>query len=348
MSSTNIKLHKNIRIAIIGPIIIDSKSSGGEGEKLYQKLSEEGYTTYKRSIHRKKILRLIDVVWFMITKSNKYDTIILLIFSGWSFILEYIAAIISKILNKKVIGVVHGGAFPQFYNIFPKISDHFFEKCDEIYTPSVYIKNFLLARGTYIEYLPNFIPLELFVKPQIDRIFNKRILWVRGFHDIYNPEMAIKMMAELIKLHPDSHLTMIGPDKGKMEDCIKLANYLQVENRINILGFVPNNELISHFHNADVYINTTRYESFGVALMEAAGTALPIVSTNVGEIPFLWNDSFNILLCDDGDFLKMSKHVSTLFEDTILRNKIAENGLELTRNYSWPIIKMEWNKILQK
>ena len=92
-------VNKQNRIAIIGPIIIDSKSSGGEGEKLYQKLKEEGYTVYKRSIHRGKFQRMINTLWFLLTKSKEYDTVILLLFSGKAFILEYISAILAKFLS---------------------------------------------------------------------------------------------------------------------------------------------------------------------------------------------------------------------------------------------------------
>jgi glycosyltransferase involved in cell wall biosynthesis len=340
-------VNKQNRIAIIGPIIIDSKSSGGEGEKLYQKLKEEGYTVYKRSIHRGKFQRMINTLWFLLTKSKEYDTVILLLFSGKAFILEYISAILAKFLNKKIIGVLHGGAFHQFYTNFPNFSDYLFEKCDAVYTPSVFLKNYFLARGTVVQYLPNFIPLEQFKNPEKKRVFQKRLLWVRGFHDIYNPEMAIKTMAELLKKHPDAKLTMIGPDKGTMESCKELSNTLKVSNNISFIGFVPNNELISYFQNADIYINTTRYESFGVALMEAAGTALPIVSTNVGEIPLLWDNNSNILLCEDGDFVKMSEHLCTLIENDELRDRVAENGQKLTQQFTWSQIGPEWHSILQ-
>lgn len=335
------------RIAIIGPIIIDDKSSGGEGEKLYQKLKEEGYTVYKKSIHRSKLKRMIDTLWFLMVKSNSYDTVILLLFSGKAFILEYISAILTKLLNKKIIGVLHGGAFHQFYTNYPNFSDFLFEKCDALYTPSVFLKNYLLARGTFVEYLPNFIPLEQFKKPEQKRTFEKRLLWVRGFHNIYNPEMAILMMSELLKTHPDAKLVMIGPDKGKMDKCKELACKLHVNDNIAILGYVPNHELISYFQNADVFINTTRYESFGVALMEAAGTALPIVSTNVGEIPLLWKHKVNILLCEDGDYIEMNKNICSLFENETLRTQVAENGYQHTQNYTWGSIRPKWHTILK-
>jgi glycosyltransferase involved in cell wall biosynthesis len=344
-SKTN--TNKKNRIALIGPIIIDSKSSGGEGEKLYQKFKEEGYTVYRRSIHRGRLQRTINILWFLLAKSKEYDTVILLLFSGKAVILEYISATLAKFLNKKVIGVLHGGAFHQFYTSFPNFHIYLFGKCDAVFTPSVFLKNFFLARGTVVQYIPNFVPLEQFKIPEKRRVFQKRLLWVRGFHDIYNPEMAIKTMAELLKKHPDAKLTMIGPDKGTMGSCKELSNTLHVSNNISFIGFVPNNELISYFQNADIYINTTRYESFGVALMEAAGTALPIVSTDVGEIPLLWHNNSNILLCEDGDFIKMSEQLCILIENDELREKIAKNAQKLTQKFTWSQIGPKWHTILQ-
>ena len=46
------------------------------------------------------------------------------------------------------------------------------------------------------------------------------------------------------------------------------ANELKVADRIDFVGPVPNDRLFEHFHSHDYFLNTTKYESFGVALAE--------------------------------------------------------------------------------
>lgn len=336
------------RIAIIGPIIIDNKSSGGEGEKLFQKLKEEGYIVYKKSIYRSKIKRLLDTLWFLIIKHNKFDTIILLQFSGKSFVLEFLVTIIAKLLRKKTIGVMHGGAIHEFHSKYTSIYNSSLNRLSEIYTPSLFLLQYFKSKGIEVKYLPNFITLKQFSPPTKTREFSGRILWVRAFHDIYNPEMAILMMAELVKLQPHAKLSMVGPDKGELEKCKQLRSKLNLENNIDFIGFIPNKDLPQFYQSTDIYINTTHYESFGVALMEAAACELPIVSTNVGEIPQIWAEDTNILLCDSGDYKTMSKEVNKLFTDSELRKDLGIKAQKNTQRYTWESIKPIWEMILLK
>ena len=121
---------------------------------------------------------------------------------------------------------------------------------------------------------------------------------MRAFHDIYHPKLAIETVANLKLRHPDVHLTMIGPDQGTLPACRDRIRELGLEDHISILGYLPNTELNQYYSSHAVYLNTTRYESFGVALIEAGSCGIPCVSTSVGEIPYIWQDGVNILLAE--------------------------------------------------
>ena len=82
-----------------------------------------------------------------------------------------------------------------------------------------------------------------------------------------------------------------------------------------LTGAVANTELMDYFHSHDVYLNTTAYESFGLAVFEAAACGIPIISTRVGELPYLWNDKQNILFSNKQNGDSFAKAISTLFKD---------------------------------
>lgn len=335
----------NNNIAILGPIIIDSKSSGGEGEKLYHKLQESGYTVYKRSGYRNKLLRLIDTVYFMWAYRNKYDTIISLVFSGRAFVLEYIIFVIAKLLNKKVIGVLHGGALNQFYHSYPNMVEKLYNQCVHICTPSKYLQHYFVARGWPVTYVPNFIDNTYFTPKWTNNNSNK-LLWVRGFHEIYHPELAIKCVAALKHEFPDISLTMVGPDMGKLEACKAVANELGVADQINFAGFVPNLELQNYYHTHTIFLTTTQYESFGVALVEAASCGIPMVSTRVGEIPFMWKDGEEMLMAENNNQGDFNAQVKRLLNNSSLREKLSTNARAKADIFTWNQVKKNWEQLL--
>jgi glycosyltransferase involved in cell wall biosynthesis len=176
---------------------------------------------------------------------------------------------------------------------------------------------------------------------------NFSMLWVRAFDEIYQPELAIHILFELCKKYPETHLTMIGPDHGKKSDVIKLINKLNLISHVTIVGPVNNLELGKYYQSHKVYINTTRYESFGVSLIEAASCGIPIVSNPVGEIPLLWEHGMNILLADLNNPIDFASKVEHLFTDRIFYNRLLENARILTTQFHWEKLELKWLNLLK-
>lgn len=335
------------KILLVGPIILDKNNSGGEGEKLYQKLKQEGYEINRRSTYRSKISRLISSMYFIVFKPRKYDVIILMLFSGKAFILEFLVTITAKLYRKQIVGVIHGGAFHHFYTHFPETTDLVFNRIDQLYSPSHFLINYFSARGHYVKYLPNFVNLDLFpLRKKKD--FNYSIVWIRAFHSVYNPQLIIKAVSRLKEKYPKLQLYMAGADKGELEFCKKVAEENNIKNRVHFIGYIQNTELSDELSKHDIFVNTTSFESFGVSLIEAAACGLPIISSNVGEIPMIWNNETNILLFDDKNLEQLVQQLDKMISSEELRNKIAFNGNLIALQFQWSDITIKWNNALIK
>lgn len=336
------------RILIVGPIIVNHNSSGGEGEKLYQALKSEGFQVLKTSGFRNKFLRMFDTIFFMFLNVRKYNQIILMVFSGRAFVLESLVLFISKFLRKDVIGVVHGGAFVDFYKRNQNWCNVFFRNCKSIATPSRMIQSFLEKNYFDVDYIPNFIDFNKFSsRDRVTESVNHRILWVRAFHEIYNPELIIETMYSLKKRNKNYKLTMIGPDMGLLKKCEQLILKYDLSNCIDIVGFVPNHELPNYYRNHSVFSNTTQFESFGVCLVEAAACHLPIVSVSVGEIPLVWEHNKNIKLCKRDSEI-FATEIIELVEDRQLSEYISNEASILVENFAWNKVKLKWIDILKR
>ncbi len=314
------------------------------GGLLYTKLKEEGYVVYKKSAFRNILLRYIDTVLAVLFL--KYDTLFIQGFALRAFYLESVICKIGKLRGKKVIYNIHGGAFPEFYQNNVQWSDSVLKNIDHIVTPSHYIQAFLQSKNYRVTYIPNFIELHLFPHNwQYSGSFN--LLWVRAFHDIYKPELAIRTVHALKQKYPNIHLTMVGPDQGLLTESLALIQSLHLQDKITITGAIANTKLTEYYCSHAVFITTTSYESFGVSLMEAAASGIPMVSTSVGEIPHLWKTDTDCLLVTDNDVKAFCEAIDKLFSDKELQLRLSSAAQKKAEQYTWTKIKPQWDDILQ-
>ncbi len=75
-------------------------------------------------------------------------------------------------------------------------------------------------------------------------MLNQKLIWLRAFHEIYNPELAIKVIARLKTKFPNIILSMIGPDKGdgSMQRTRQLAVQLNIEEFADFPGKATKDE----------------------------------------------------------------------------------------------------------
>lgn len=334
------------RILISGPIFDTPSGPSGQGGKLFLKLREDGYEVYKKSKHRNRLLRFLDTLYFVLLCSYKYDVILVQMFSLRAFIMEDIVSFVAQLLGKRHIAIIRGGAFVEFFESYPSWVRRVLGRSDAVLTPSKFIQNHLNLNGFDVDYLPNFIDIEKFPYLHIPEKGGVRLLWVRAFHDIYNPELAIYTVNNLKNIFPNIKLTMIGPDQGTLNHCLDLINELGLNEHIDIIGYVSNDSLTKYYCSHDVYLNTTNYESFGVALIEAACSGIPIVSTNAGEIPFIWKHEETMLIVPRKDLDNFSKEVSKILMDENLKVVLSRNARKVAEQFTFENIKSKLKNYL--
>jgi glycosyltransferase involved in cell wall biosynthesis len=335
---------RQYRILLIGPIFNTPSGPSGQGGKLFSKFVEDDYFVIKASHFRNKLARFLHTI-IIVMKFWRYDIILLQSFGLLAFVMEDVVSRLSVFFNKPIIFTLRGGAFFEFYKKHPKWVRKVLNRATYITSPSYFLSNKFSYEGFKVIYIPNFLDFENFkFKREVEN--NLTILWVRAFHDIYHPELAIETIKLLKQIYPKIKLTMIGPDQGLLDKCVILIKKYNLEDNIQILGYISNNQLQEFYHKNRTFITTTRYESFGVAIIEAGACGLPCVSTNVGEIPLIWQDNENILLAnrDAKDFaLKIQK----VIEDDFIYEKLSNNAHKNAIKYTWENVKPLWDELIQ-
>lgn len=129
-------------------------------------------------------------------------------------------------------------------------------------------------------------------------------------------------------LDPDSELARL----------IELKDELGLGDVVTFLGGRAQAALPFYYSAADVVVMPSRYESFGLAALEAMACGTPVVASDVGGLSFLVRDGETGFLVPEGDARMFADRILLLLQDTSLRNAMGRRGIELAQEYAWPKI----------
>ena len=333
------------KILFLGTYLSLKNGSQDVSTYLSRMFSSEGITTRLVSSNQNQFLRLIEIIWALF--KFKQGLVILDLYSGKSIFVNFFCIGICRIRGLRSIVILHGGALLDAYENRSFFLKYIFVKSSVLVSPSNYLTNSFRLKGYDLKYIPNSIDLALFPyrpKPKIEY----RILGVRAFSKAYNPQIAIKVLKEVLEDFSMATLTMVGPDLGELDSTKELAKKLGIYDKISFLGPIKNEDLPKIYQRSDVYINTTSYESFGMTLFEAGASGTPIVSNSVGEIPLIWTNGRNMILIEENDVKSYAKGIKLIFNDFSFRQDMANEARFLVQQYTWECIGESWMEILEK
>ena len=96
----------------------------------------------------------------------------------------------------------------------------------------------------------------------------------------------------------------------------------------------------------DVFLNTTNIDNAPVSVIEAMACGLPVVSTNVGGIPYLLEHGKTALLVGPGDSDGMTGAVKRLLPEQGLYSELSANGRQLAESFDWEVVLPQWQRLL--
>lgn len=121
---------------------------------------------------------------------------------------------------------------------------------------------------------------------------------------------------------PDARLAILGG--GPLEEATRaLARELGVADAVVLPGRTAPRDWLER---ADVFVHTSRWEGFGIVLLEAMLAGLPVVATRVSAVPEVVADGETGLLADPGDVETLAAHLRELLDDPVRARSLGELG----------------------
>jgi glycosyltransferase involved in cell wall biosynthesis len=293
-----------------------------------------------------KFMRLLDMLTTIWRRRKEYSLAQIDVFSGQAFIFAYLSGQLLSLIGKPFVLTLHGGGLPEFFQKYPKPIRHLFSNAAEIVTPSGYMREAFRSVRADIRLIPN--PIEVTsARFRVRETAAANLIWVRAFHSVYNPQMAVRVLKTLVDHGFDAHLIMLGPNKGdgSQAETLQLAKNLNVDQVIHVVGGVPHKQIPDWLDKADIFINTTNYDTAPRSVLEAMANGLCVVSTNVGGIPFLLKDEVDCLLVAPNDHEAMANAIMRILAEPQLSEKLSANARKSTEEFDWSTILPQWEKL---
>ncbi len=293
-----------------------------------------------------RLARLLDILAHAWRHRYEYELACVDVFSGPAFVWAEAGCALLRWCRKPYVLTLHGGNLPEFAAAHPARVRRLLASAAAVTCPSPYLLAQLRAFRPDLILLPNGIDLARYTyRERVPPL--REIVWVRAFHRMYNPCLAVEALA-LAAAKRDLRLTMIGPDKDGSHSRVQTtAMRLGVSHLVMLRPGVEKSNVPRELARGDLFLNTTNVDNTPVSILEAMACGLPVISTNAGGIPYLLDHDVDALLVPVNDAGAIAAELERLHAEPDLAARLARQALRKVAAFDWDVVLPRWQRLLE-
>jgi glycosyltransferase involved in cell wall biosynthesis len=351
---------KVLRLGLVGPLPPPNGGMAMQTQQLARLLGEEGIDVelvqtnapYRPEwIEKVKglraLFRLLPYLWRIWSLVGRVDVIHLMANSGWSWQLFAAPVIwIGWLRGRPVIVNYRGGDAREYMAgsfawVKPSMA-----KASKLVVPSGFLQQVFSEFGIASAIIPNIIDLETFYPvPRVAIPASTgapfTIVITRNLEPIYGLDTAIRAIGLAIERINTIQLKIAGsgPQQDELE---QLVQTLDLGSKVTFLGRLGRKEIVELYQCADVMLNPSRVDNMPNSILEALACGIPVISTNVGGVPFMVRDGHTAVLVKPDNVPEMAEAIVNLCRDEVLRRGLSKSGQREVARYTWAEVKPQW------
>ena len=196
---------------------------------------------------------------------------------------------------------------------------------EKVVAISSYVRRFLLDSYRYPDRKVELIRNGWQGQPLAHRGGGERptAICVASFRPEKGHDVLLAAFRQVLHELPAAKLILVGGGELR-ESLIREITHYGFEDAVELPGEVE--DVWPHLAESDVLVAPSRYESLGIAPMEAMAAGLPVVAARVGGIPELVRDGENGLLLRAGNSKALAEALLALLQDPATRTRMGEAG----------------------
>jgi glycosyltransferase involved in cell wall biosynthesis len=345
-----------MRLGLVGPLPPPNGGMAMQTLQLARLLEEEGLSVelvqtnlpYRPAIVGKikglrALFRLLPYFWRIWRLTGKADVIHLMANSGWSWQLFAAPVIwIGWLRNKPVIVNYRGGEAREYLATSARWIKPSLAKATRLVVPSGFLRQVFSEFGVSATVIPNIIDLTTFrLAPEQSADSAFTLVITRNLEPIYGLDTAIRALALAKQEVPALQLKIAGSGPQAAE-LARLVEQLGLSGSVVFLGRLERQQIVELYHSAHAMLNPSRVDNMPNSVLEALACGLPVISTNVGGVPYIVKDGQTALLVPRDDVVAMAQALVKLSTDNALRRRLRDRGRQAVEQYDWDEVKPQW------
>lgn len=213
-----------------------------------------------------------------------------------------------------------------------------YEIAEKIFAVSQYSANDLASRGpseSKISVVPNGVDTNKYSpdSPEVEAgDYENILLYVGPIMERKGLKYLIGSLPSILQTHPNTVLMVVGG--GGREELLQQAEEIGVIDNVEFKGFVSDDLLPEYYSAADIFVFPSLLEGFGMVLLEAMASGLPVVASNTSAIPEVVGPGGRLVPKKDPN--RLAEAVNDLLNDISRRKSLGHNARKHVENeYTW-------------
>jgi glycosyltransferase involved in cell wall biosynthesis len=142
------------------------------------------------------------------------------------------------------------------------------------------------------------------------------------------------LLQALLQLDRRISLIVAGTIIHGRTDFPQRVEQLDLKDRVRVLGYVPDHDLVGLYQGAAAFVYPSFYEGFGLPVLEAMACGTPVITYNTTSLPEVVGDA-GILLDPPWTAEALADAIRRLLHDEALRLKLQQKGFERAKRFDW-------------
>ena len=165
------------------------------------------------------------------------------------------------------------------------------------------------------------------------------LLFVGAFEPRKNLPNLLKALRIVHDRYRKIHLVLVGRKGLDSDNIQKDIQKLDLDSWVKILGYMDDTELKNVYRLASAFVFPSLWEGFGIPLLEAMASRLPIVTSRTSALPEIAQDA--AVYTDPSDPEDIATKIILVLKDQTLRDKLISAGRKRVKFFSWEKVALE-------
>jgi len=345
---------EGLRIGLVGPLPPPAGGMANQTRQLAELLAAAGAQVslvqtnapYRPAwVGRVPVLRalcrLLPYLWALWRLAGWARVLHVMANSGWSWHLFAAPAIwVARWRQVPVVVNYRGGEAAPFLARSGRSVAWSMRRVARLVVPSGFLQQVFGQHGMQAEILPNVVDLQRFhpaVQSETAAPTGTQLLVARNLEPIYDNATAVRAFALVRQAVPQARLVVAGtgPELGALQ---ALADELGLARHVQFTGRLDRDAMADCLRRSSVALNPSLVDNTPNSVLEALASGVPVVSTEVGGVPYLVTHGQTALLVPPADATAMAQQVLRLLREPGLAAELRANGLREVQRYTWSAV----------